>query len=229
MLIYDFIQWKIIDLIEFIKYGKVTHMYGIKLYCGLPGHGKTMALTEYLTRMRHKYGDRVYIATNYGFKGEDFPLEGWEQMLTEYDKPIIFGYDEIQNEFNSRDYKNFPYELVGMLTQTRKRKGKQIVATAQRYTRVDKVFRELCDTIAECTTFAGRLTTVKYYDHDDYQQLINVIGVNKKLKVPHVTYRFVQSDGLRKSYDSYRMLESAKTKEYMTQEEIFQKYAINRN
>lgn len=32
-------------------------------------------------------------------------------LLWEYDKPVIFAYDEIQNEFNSRNYRNFPYEL----------------------------------------------------------------------------------------------------------------------
>lgn len=79
-----------------------------------------MALTEYLTRMRKKYGDKIYICTNYGFRDEDFKLTHWRDLLSDYDKPVIFGYDEIQNEFNSRDYQNFPFELVTMLTQNRK-------------------------------------------------------------------------------------------------------------
>lgn len=48
-----------------------------------------MALSHYLTSMRKKYGDRIYISTNYGFKGEDFPLLSWKELLTEYDRPVI--------------------------------------------------------------------------------------------------------------------------------------------
>lgn len=128
--VFQFFYWKIKDIVGFLKNPRKTlHLYGIWLYCGLYGGGKTMALTQYLTRMRQRYGDKIYISTNYGFKGEDFPLENWKELLTEYDRPVIFGYDEIQNEFNSRDYKNFPYELVRLLTQNRKGHGKQIVGT----------------------------------------------------------------------------------------------------
>lgn len=207
---------------------KKLHLYGIRLICGLYGQGKTMALTEYLTRMRKKYGNKIIISTNYGFSGEDFPLTTWKLMLTRYDKPVIFGYDEIQNEFNSRDYRNFPYELVSLLTQNRKGNGVQIIGTAQRYGRVDKIFRELCTHIAECKTIFGRLTTVKWYDWEDYEQLISTSDINRKIKIRPKKYRFVQSDKLRNAYDSFKMLESAKTKEYQTQEEIFAKYNLNR-
>lgn len=223
MLLYDLLYWKIKDFRYYRKNGRKLHLYGIRLVCGLYGQGKTMALTKYLSDMRDKYGDGIYISTNYGYTGEDFPLEHWKQMLTTYDKPIIFGYDEIQNEFNSRDYKNFPYELVSMLTQNRKGNGKQIVGTCQRFGRVDKVFRELCTHVSECRTFFGRLTIVRTYDCDDYNQLINTVNVNQKRKIPKKVQRFVQTDTLRDSYDSFKMLESAKVKEYQTQQEIFDK------
>ena len=99
-------RWLVVDFINIFRNKRKVHLYGIWLYCGLYGQGKTMVLTEYLTRMRAKYGDKIYISTNYGFKDEDFPLDNWKDLLTEYDRPVIFGYDEIQNEFNSRDYRN---------------------------------------------------------------------------------------------------------------------------
>lgn len=114
------LPWWCRDIYKYFKYPRKIHLYGIWLYCGLYGQGKTMALTEYLTRMRKKYGDKIYICTNYGFRDEDFKLTHWRDLLSDYDKPVIFGYDEIQNEFNSRDYQNFPFELVTMLTQNRK-------------------------------------------------------------------------------------------------------------
>lgn len=213
-------RWLAIDIYRFFTKPRKVHLYGIWLYCGLYGQGKTMALTEYLTRMRKKYGDKIYISTNYGFKGEDFPLTSWQELLTEYDRPVIFGYDEIQNEFNSRDYRNFPYELVKLLTQNRKGHGKQIIGTAQRYTRVDKTIRELCTHVVECRkSWFGRVTKLRKYDVEDYEMYLNEIDVMKKHKIPCQRYRFIQTDELREAYDSFQMLESARTKEYVSASE----------
>lgn len=213
-------RWWVVDIYRFFRYPRETHLYGIWLYCGLYGQGKTMALTEYLTRMRKKYGDKIYISTNYGFKGEDFPLNTWKDLLTNYDKPVIFGYDEIQNEFNSRDYKNFPYELVKLLTQNRKGHGKQIVGTAQRYGRVDKTIRELCTHVVECRrAYFGRVTKTKKYDVEDYEQMLAETDVMRKRKTPCKRYSFIQTDKLRESYDTLQMLETAKTKEYVSASE----------
>lgn len=213
-------RWIVVDIYRFFKYPRKIHLYGIWLYCGLYGQGKTMALTEYLTRMRDKYGDKIYISTNYGFKDEDFPLDNWKDLLTEYDRPVIFGYDEIQNEFNSRDYRNFPYELVKLLTQNRKGHGKQIVGTAQRFGRVDKTIRELCTHVVECKrSFFGRVTRTKTYDIEDYEMFVNEIDITKKRKIPCKRYKFIQTDDLRNAYDSFKMLDSARTKEYVSADE----------
>lgn len=212
-----FLYWKTIDFYRGLTQPeKPLHLYGIWLYCGLYGQGKTVSLTHYLTQMRKKYGDRIYISTNYGFKGEDFPLLSWKELLTEYDRPVIFGYDEIQNEFNSRDYKNFPYELVKLLTQNRKGNGKQIVGTAQRFGRVDKVIRELCTHVVECRTLCGRWTFLKKYEIEEYEQWLSQKNLNMKSKVMHTSSNFVQTDALRDSYDSFQMLETATTKEYIS-------------
>ncbi len=214
------VRWWIVDAWRFFTRPRKLRLYGIWLYCGLYGQGKTMALTEYLCRMRKKYGDKIYISTNYGFADEDFPLLHWKDLLKEYDRPVIFGYDEIQNEFNSRDYKNFPYELVKLLTQNRKGNGKQIIGTAQRFGRVDKTIRELCTHVVECKrAYFGRVTKLKKYDVDDYEQMLNEVDVVKKRKVPCSRYRFIQTDRLRNAYDSFKMLEIARTKEYVSADE----------
>ncbi|MGL4338419.1 MAG: hypothetical protein ACRCST_16160 [Turicibacter sp.] len=226
----DLIKWKIVDGYRAYKNrnDKKIHLFGISMYCGLYGQGKTMALTEYLERMRNKYGDKIYISTNYFYEGQDFPLTHWKDLMKEYDKPIIFGYDEIQNEFNSRDYQNFPYELLTLLTQNRKGNGKKIVCTAQRFVRVDKIFRELCTEVVECKTRFGRLTSLKSYDWEDYEQLLKTPIVSMKMKI-HTKWRklFVQTDYIRGRYNSYQMLESAKSKEYISTNEQVQKFKIN--
>lgn len=226
MLLLRFIYWKIRDLITKIKNRKDTkiHLYGIYGYFGLPGQGKTMSMSWELMNLRKKYGDKIYIFTNYGFKDEDRPFSDWKMLLETYDKPCVFAWDEVQNEFNSRDYKNFPVELLTLLTQNRKGNGKRIYYTAQRYTRVDKVFRELSFRVGDCRTLFGRYTRVKWFDTEDYEQLLSSYKVDDKMKIRcYKKDTFIQTDEIRDCYDSYQMLESAKSKEYQTQQEILAK------
>ena len=226
MLLLRFVYWKIIDLITKIKNRKKEkiHLYGIYGYFGLPGQGKTMSMSWELMNLRKKYGDKIYIFTNYGFKDEDKPFTDWRMLLETYDKPCVFAWDEVQNEFNSRDYKNFPVELLTLLTQNRKGNGKRIYYTAQRYSRVDKVFRELSFRVGDCKTLFGRYTRVRWFDTEDYEQLQTSYRVEDRMKIRcYKKDTFIQTDEIRECYDSYQMLESAKSKEYQTQQEILSK------
>lgn len=218
MIILQLIYWKIVDLRRLLREGRKLHLYGIIGIVGLYGGGKTMALTRYLEDVRNKHGDNVYIATNYFYKGQDFSLDTWRDMLRIYDKPIIFGYDELQNEFNSREYKSFPVSLMTILTQNRKGNGKQIIYTTQDYETVDKSFRRLTQWIWACKTRFGRLTSVRVYDREDYEMLISTPEVNKRMRIkPMKSWKFVQTDYIRDCYDSYQMLDSALNKTYVEQ------------
>lgn len=219
------IYWKVKDIIKAIREPKAPHLYGIYGFFGLPGYGKTMAMSKRLLDLRRRYGDQIIIMTNYGFEYEDEPFKHWEQLLETYDKPLIVAWDEIQNEFTSRSWKDFPMELLTLLTQNRKGHGKQILYTCQRYARVDKVFRELTILCYECKTIMGRLTTAKGYDWEDYEMLLNNTDVNKKMKIrPRAKEKFIQTDFIRNCYNSYQMLQSArdkmKTGGYMDRTEI---------
>lgn len=226
MVIFEFIYWKIIDIIRFFKKIKNKeeirpHLYGIYGFFGLPGKGKTMALVYQLEEYRKKYKDKIYITTNFNYKNQDFEFSSWKQLLETYDKPLIVAWDEVQNEFNSRDFKNFPTSLLTLLTQNRKGNGIQILYTAQRYNRVDKVFRELTHYAIRCNTILGRLTRLRYYHWEDYEMLNNLTNVDMKVRVRQIkTVSFVQSDDFRELYDSFKMLESAKSKEYLDRNEI---------
>lgn len=175
-----------------------------------------MALVYQLEEYRRKFGDKIYIMTNFNYKNQDFHFQTWKQLLKTYDKPLIVAWDEVQNEFNSRDFKNFPVALLTLLTQNRKGNGIQILYTAQRFNRVDKVFRELSHYAVECSTILGRLTRLKFYHWMDYEALNNAVGVDLKMRIkPTKIISFIQTDELRELYDSYKMLESAKTKDYI--------------
>lgn len=220
-LLLDLLRWKAIDIYRAIKYPQPLHLNGIEAIVGLYGGGKTISLCEHLEFMRHKYGDGIYIATNFFYQGQDFPITHWKDLLKVYDRPVIFGYDELQNEFNSRDYKNFPASLMWLLTQNRKGHGKTIIYTAQDYETVDKNFRRLTKRVWGCKTHWGRLTTIKVYDREDFEHLQNVTDVKQKMRIhPQAVRSFVQSDKLRDCYDSFQMLESAVKKDYVSRDEL---------
>lgn len=204
-----------------------VHLYGIYGYFGLPGKGKTMAMCNELKRLRKLYGDRIYIMTNFCYLDEDFAFTGWRDLLKEYDKPIVVAWDEVQNEFNSRDFKSFPISLLTLLTQVRKKNGIQILYTSQRWHFVDKNFRSLSFGCYECSTIFGCFTMTRLYDPVDYDNLCSVSDYDKRRRIhPIKTDSFIQTDDLRNCYDSYKMLESAKSKEYMDRNEISQIYQL---
>lgn len=200
--------------------GKV-HLYGIYGFFGLPGRGKTMCMSKYLNDMRRKYGNKIYIMTNYHYKDQDFEFTSWNQLLHEYDKPLLVAWDEVQNEFNSRDFKNFPIALLTQLTQVRKGNGIQLLYTAQRWHFVDKNFRSLSFGCYDCGTWFGRYTFARMYDPLDYDEKCNQISSDKRMKIrAKRSMSFIQTEKLRNCYDSYKMLQTAKSKEYMSREEI---------
>lgn len=209
------------------KKARGVHLYGIYGYFGLPGKGKTMAMCNELKRLRKAYGDDIYIMTNFCYKDEDFAFTGWKDLLKEYDKPMVCAWDEVQNEFNSRDFSNFPIALLTLLTQVRKKNGIQILYTSQRWHFVDKNFRSLSFGCYECSTFLGSLTMTRLYDPVDYDNLCSNSDYDKRRRIhPIKTDSFLQTDELRNCYDSYKMLESAKSKEYMDRAEVQQIYRL---
>lgn len=219
---------KILVLLPYLLYLKFRdvketrlRLYGIYGFFGLPGKGKTMAMSKYLQNMRKRYGNDIYIMTNYFYNDQDFAFGSWRDLLKEYDKPLIVAWDEIQNEFNSRDFKNFPISLLTLLTQVRKKNGIQILYTAQRWHFVDKNFRTLSFGCYECSTVLGCYTIAKLYDPVDYDNLCSQSDYSKRMKIkPTAYFSFVQSDALRSCYNSFQMLESAKSKEYLSREEL---------
>lgn len=199
---------------------KDVHLYGIYGYFGLPGKGKTISMCRELSNLRKKYGSKIYIMTNFYYSDEDFHFNSWKDLLVDYDKPLVVAWDEVQNEFNSRDFKNFPISLLTLLTQVRKKNGIRILYTSQRWHFVDKNFRSLSFGCYDCYTIFNRFTFTKMYDPIDYDSLQSSSDFDKKRKIkPLKYYSFLQSSFDRNSYDSYKMLESAKSREYLDRAE----------
>lgn len=180
--------------------------YGLSLYVGRQGAGKTTAMTEYLERMRVKYPNAL-IVTNYGYKNEDIPFESLDQFLTIRNglDGVIFAIDELQNEFDSANWRSLPSGFLSEITQQRKQRIK-VVGTTQVFTRVTKALREQAMDVTVCRTFAGRFTFTRTFDAADYNDVVDSPTGKSNLRRLS-TLSFVQSDDLRSLYDSYAKIE----------------------
>jgi hypothetical protein len=211
---FQFLRWKMIDISRLIKNGRGFEEYGVTMYVGRQGAGKTMAMVEYLERMRKKY-PKCLIFTNFGYVNETRPLEGWRDLLERRNglDGVIFAIDEIQNEYDSTKWKDFPESILSQITQQRKQRIK-IVCTSQVFTRVVKQLREQCFEVVECRTFAGRWTITRGFDAVDYASVVE--NPEKKRKIFRLfRYSFIQTDALREKYDSYSVVERMKNIEML--------------
>ena len=211
------ICWIAYDIFMAIKNrNKKVHLYGIWCFVGLPGAGKTMSLVRYLDQQRREHGDKIKIITNFYYAGEDEHLSNYELFLKEYDRPVIFAWDELQNEFNSREYRKFPMQLVHEMTQNRKGHGKQLVYTTQSYTAVDKNFRNLTTKVIDCRTYFRRLTSCRVFKTAFYEAFMASSSLDKKIKIkPEKRERFLQTNYLRGRYDSFQRLDYLKGLDYV--------------
>lgn len=203
-----FFYYKYLDLLNAKK--DYFKLYGLRLYCGRQGAGKTIGLVYDLERYRKRY-PRVKIYTNFGYKHQTAPLTSLNDLLNPSLKNgtdgVIFAIDEIQNEFSCANSKDFPETLLSQVTQQRKQRV-CILATSQVFTRVAKPLREQCFIVVVCQTLFSRYTRLKYYDADAYIEYADNPSRDKRRKLRKKDYQsFVQTDSLRDLYNSYLLIE----------------------
>jgi len=211
-LLIDFLKWVLIDYLR----GREIEFKEFTMVVGRRGSGKTLAMSYMLQEYRKKYGDGILIATNYGYKDQDFPYTTWELFLKDYDRPIIFAIDEIQNEFQSLDYKNFPKELFHEITQSRKG-NKMIISTSQVFGFVDNKFREYTEKVHVVKNFLSlsRLFWITTYDQEEYTRMLQTKNYLRKAEIDIEARKFfVADDMLRNCYDTKAKISSIRTKQY---------------
>lgn len=204
-LLLDWFRWIIIDTAR----PSYFHPYGMYFITGLPGYGKTMMMTHKLNQYRAKYKNDIIICTNYGYKYQDFAINSYKDLIKIYDKPVIVGYDEIQNDFDARQWESIDREFAARITQSRKVNGMMILCTAQKFGFVDRRLRQLTHRVFECRMVGKRLTFARIYE-PQIQEKIEA-GEYGESNVQHnigITF-MVQSDNIRESYNSYNIIKSS--------------------
>lgn len=174
---------------------------GLHLFCGEQGSGKTIALVEFMLRMQKEY-PLCKTMTNFAYVKEDVVLKDWRQLINFKNghRGVVVGIDELQNWFSSNDSRNFPVEMLEVVTQNRKNR-RVILGTSQVFTRLAKPLREQATLVYLPITLFGCLTIVRVK-----KPVLTSDGELKEYK-NRGWYWFVHSDEIRNAYDTYKVIE----------------------
>lgn len=175
---------------------------GCVVFTGRQGNGKSIAMVEFATRVKAEYPNSKLI-TNYAVTFQDSALSHWRQ-LTDYSNGkygVMVLMDELQNWFSSNASKNFPPEMLQVITQNRKNR-RIICGTAQNFYLLAKPIRSQCTEVRECRTFFGCITVVSRRE-----PVLDCNGDVKEWKKLG-RYFFIHSKELRDSYDTYKVIET---------------------
>lgn len=224
------LYYKIIDIYRYFKYREWEkfRMYGLYIYLGMFGSGKTISMVNKAYKLCKKYKD-LKVLTNFKLEGfpehtEIIPLTNYRQIIDIEGNTLIL-LDEISSIFNSRNWAKagIPADLIGLLLQVRKER-KVIMGTAQRYKHVDALIRQITAQVIECSTLFNRWTKNIYYDALEYEQTIDMYNIKP---IPLERDMFIQTEKIRKLYDTYEMIDKAKKQEFLTDKEILEKNGIS--
>lgn len=175
-------------------------LYGFHLFVGEQGSGKTVAVAEFIRRIKRQY-PLCQVATNFELSSEDSSIDGWQDLV--FHNNGIYGQadviDEVQNWFSCNQSKDFPPEMIQEITQQRKQR-KVFIGTTQRFERMAKPLREQVNYLYYPVTIAGCLTIVKVC-----KPSVDAEGYLKKTRGARF-YFFVHDDELRNSFDTYHKI-----------------------
>lgn len=229
--ILDFIRWVGIDLYRKIKNHSKKRLWGLRIITGKTGSGKTTLACKIAADARAYYGDDIYIMTNFYFKDpmpENYiEMKHWKDMTLKYNKPLLCILDEANSLFSSKNFKNFPTELIHVITQNRKG-GKEhgifpkaIYAITQDYSALDISFRRYALEVISCRSILGRMFFASTFWREDYEMKYNMSNLDMASRVkPLKKDIFIASDDLREMYDSFRFVDTMLNTEYMDREEL---------
>lgn len=197
-----FFAWKKVNrtIGEFIE-------HGIVLFEGKQGNGKTLAITKSILDLQQKYPE-CKVITNYGLKSQTDELTDWHQLLhyNNGKKGVVVAIDELPNWFSSADSKNFPPEMLEVVTQNRKNK-RIIYGTCHTFSMVSKNIRIQTSLVGKCRTFFGCCTFIRFVEPE-----FDSTGDVQKWNTRKRRF-FVHSKDLYDAYDTYRIIERYQEKD----------------
>lgn len=201
-----------------------THQ-GLIIFEGRQGNGKSVAMVHEAMQLQEEF-PLAKCTSNLAYTQEDMPLKDWRMLINFKNgiKGVIVLMDELQNWFSSNDSKNFPPEMLQVITQNRKNR-RVILGTAQNFYLLSKAIRTQTTEVRRCVTLLGCITIVRRFE-----PILDAQGDVLEWKNRGM-YFFVHDKKLRESYDTYKVIERLQKvgfKEEQTETNIINKtYILN--
>lgn len=217
------------DLFLYIKnkdYNKFNG-WGLHLFIGMFGAGKTSTMVYKAYQLAKRYPQLTIITNMELF---NFPkhtniqhLNGPQDIINAPNNSLIL-IDEIGTIFNSRDFakskESVPKAVFQLLCQCR-HKNIMIYGTCQRWCFLDKQLRDITATITVSSCFAtypfSRMMSCRVFDSFEYDAAYS----NPLIPlIPISSYVYIQTDKIRKLYDTRELINNMLKADYISDEEI---------
>ena len=142
--------------------------------------------------------------------------------------PCLIAIDEVHITFDSTDWKNFPPEILAMLSFNRKF-GLEFLCSSQIYERIPKKIRDIANYTVICKNIGhfDRLFRCYYFRKDDYESQFE----GKKKKANYIK-EYIADDNLRSLYNTLEqvdMMTEKANKEKDLQKQAFELLFGNRS
>ena len=216
------------DIIHYIKFKEWLkfNLYGIDMFCGMFGHGKTLSMVHRASELYKHYGDKLNFVSNITLKDIPYtPLVNFNQLVDLGELPFddsigtVVIIDEIENVLNNRNYAKFPLAMLHTLTQQRKKKV-YIMCTAQRFFMVDKLFRSITTKVIDCNKI-WRFQNYSVYDAWEYECAVNA----NLIRPYHFGCWFVHDKDFD-SYDTSEMVSKTSAENFISNLETLERQGV---
>lgn len=217
------------DLILYFKDRKYERFpfFGIDIFCGLFGHGKTLSMVHRANKIYKHFGDKTLFLSN--FHLENIPyieLTNFKQLVNigeqedaSYENVVCL-IDEVETVLNNRNYQAFPLEMLTPLCQMRKRHF-YIMATSPRFFQIDKLFRTLATNVFMCDKF-WRFQHMQAYDAWDLEN-----GQNSQFLKRIANIWWFVYDRDYNAYNTEQMISKNMASDFISNKEAIQKKGLD--
>lgn len=202
------------------KYKQKSFPYGIDVFCGMFGHGKTLSMTHRANQLYKAFKGEVLFISNYKLKNiPHIDLISFKQLVdlgedqeTSCYKYVVVCIDEIETVLNNRKFAQFPLEMLTTLCQMRKRHI-YIMASSPRFFQIDKLFRSITTRVYMCDKF-WRFQHMQGFDAWDLENAMNHHMLKRLVNI----WWFVL-DRDYNSYDTEEMISKTKSENFISNDE----------
>lgn len=192
---------------------------GIIIYEGSQGAGKTISLVHDVLVILNEY-PKSFLVDNLGITAEGvtnkiFDLTHWKQLLdiTNGIYGIVTVIDETALWFSNKDSKNFDPLCLQLICQNRKNR-RVLFGTCQRFYLMAKDIRMQTDEVRSCFTLGGVIS-----GYIRKKPILDQSGEVKSVKFRGIKI-FVQSNELRSTYDTYKMIKRVSSSGFNSRDDI---------